>query len=387
MNILHLSSKPVYPLVDGGCVAIAANLKALSELSDQIGHIYIETHKHPASRDLYPKNTRFGLEEKQSMVSTEISAIGALKGLLTGKNYNLSRFWSSEFADLLQQYLKVNKPDLIVLESLFLTPYLALIRSVSTARIVVRTHNVEHQLWEQQASEASFPKKWYLKKLAKSLKKEEIASLNNVDLIWTLTEEDASQLKKSGVTTPITYIPVAVRTAASLPDYTNPDFFHLGALNWEPNRLAVQRLIGDIWPKLPNAPVLHIAGSFPEELELTPSPVLQLHGFVKDAAAFMRDHGTLATPIVSGSGVRIKLLEAMAAGVPCISSTKGASGIRLHDSPVKIADSDAEWVAALSEFSLSETIRREYGEKGKAYMDNYHSFTAVKAQMLTSLGK
>jgi glycosyltransferase involved in cell wall biosynthesis len=281
------------------------------------------------------------------------------------------------------------KPDVIVLESLFLVRYVKAIRSVSEATLVIRAHNVEYQLWEQQAEAAAFPKKSYLKHLAKTLRREELKGLNNVDQIWTITHEDEQQLQKLGVTNPIVTIPVAVETGEKLPDYANTDFFHLGSLNWEPNKLAVRRLLKDIWPDFAERyqSTLHIAGAFSDDFTMEFVQRVKIHGFAEDAAAFMLEHGTLAAPVVSGSGVRIKLLEAMSLGIPCITTALGAAGIAHPEEQLRLAGTNAEWLAALTEFAASEDIRRNYGLRGRAYMEKYHSFASVTAQILAALGR
>jgi len=375
-------------VVDGGCVAMAATLKTLHLISDDVAHCFVQTPRHPAQRDLYPAGTRFALDDASSFINTDVSAIGALSAFIRGKNYNLSRFYSATFGNELKAYLTAEQPEIIVLESLFLVPYLKTIRSVSAAKIVLRAHNIEHQLWEQQADQASSLKKTYLNHLARTLKREEIRGWKQVDLIWAISDEDAQQIRDFGIKTPVTTIPVAMETGTLLPDYGNPDFFHLGSLNWEPNKVAVKRLLTDIWPQFNTTSQsrLHIAGSFSEDFKMDFVAHVQMHGFVESAEQFMLQHGTLVAPVVSGSGVRIKLLEALSLGIPCITTRLGAAGIQHAEEQLKIARTDEEWLEALKEFTASEELRRNYGEKGKAYMQKYHSFTAVKAQMITSLG-
>ena len=121
--------------------------------------------------------------------------------LVKGENYNLTRFYTEAVEAYLKDYLQQEAFDVIVLESLFLSGYIPAIRSVSDAKIIVRAHNVEHELWEQQARESkNILKKWYLNALAKSLKKAEIKQLNDADQIWTITQEDALKLAALGVT-------------------------------------------------------------------------------------------------------------------------------------------------------------------------------------------
>lgn len=388
MNILHISNKPVFPTIDGGCVAMKAMLETLLQLTPEVDHVYIHTPRHRTDPSRYPSEIRLPVAHEASFIDTSVSLTGALKGLITGKNYNLSRFYSETFRNEIEQLVRKKSYTLIVLESLFLVPYVEMLRTVSNATIVVRAHNVEYLLWQQQAKGASFLKKWYLKHLAKTLQREEVAGLNQVDLIWTITDEDAALLRKTGVTTNTVTIPVAIEPSENLSDYSNPDFFHIGALNWEPNKLAVQRLLTDIWPWFSHSGSrLHIAGSFPEGNHFPQLPGVDFHGFVENARQFMIANGTLVAPILTGSGVRIKLLEALAMGVPCITTSLGAAGIKDAENVLKVADSDDDWITALTEFASSADLRQQAGEKGRAYIRKYHSFAIVKTLITESLAR
>jgi polysaccharide biosynthesis protein PslH len=384
MNILHISNKPVFPLVDGGCVAMSKILESLQQLADT-EHIFIQTSKHPFVAGAYPENVALPFPAEKTLIDTNLRPGKALKALFSDKNYNLSRFYNRDFEKLLTDYVTIRSFDVIVLESLFLAMYIPSLRKVTKAKLIVRAHNVEHELWEQQALHASFPKNLYLRSLAKSLKREEIQLLNEADHIWAITDEDHRRFKTLGIQTPITTIPVAMEIPEVSADYSCNDFFHLGSLNWLPNRMAVKELTEQIWPKsnLTNSR-LHIAGSFSDKQNFHAKNI-RFHGHVKDAVHFMQTHGILVSPVRTGSGVRIKLLEALSLGVPCITTSLGATGIRQPEEILCVANTEAEWLKAIKKMCDSETLRHEFGLKAQRYMQKYHSFATVNAQILKSL--
>lgn len=249
--------------------------------------------------------------------------------------------------------------------------------------MIIRMHNIEHDLWFQQAKNASFPKSKYLTSLAKSMKKEEIQLLQSADRLWPITSEDKEKLKQLNVTTPAQLIRVAIpkNTAVST---CSGDFFHLGSMNWEPNKTAVNRLLHTIWPRFSKentSSQLHLAGTFFSEHQFPATTRTVFHGQVPNSFAFMSEHGTLVAPVTSGSGIRIKLLEAMAIGVPCITTQLGAAGVDPEEAGIFIAESDDEWLEAMYEYSNSEELRRERGLKARSYMEKYHSFAAVNDQI------
>lgn len=387
MNILHISNKPIYPQVDGGCIAMAKLLSSLTQLAT-VKHVFLQTPKHPFSPNAYPKEISLELPAESTFIDTSIRPLSALKALISGKNYNLKRFHGEKFEKALLAYIQTNAFDTIVLESLFLAPYINAIRAVFSGNIIIRTHNVEHELWEQQAASASGFKKWYLRSLARSMKREEIVLLNSADAIWTITSEDAQRFHELGITKPIHVIPVVMETSPQAADYASGDFFHLGSMNWVPNQLAVKRLVSELWPQLQldkTQHQLHLAGSFPDAMEETAAPGINYHGFVQHAETFMQQHGILVAPITAGSGVRIKLLEAMALGVPCITTPLGATGIRIEEDCLKIASSNEEWLHAMETLALSAENRQELGTNAQRYMEKYHSFAAINAQIHAAL--
>lgn len=390
MKILHFSNKPVFPQVDGGCVAMAKVLRSIREIAEETHHICLSTPKHSFQQKAYPSDIIMPVSQTGIFVDTSIRISGAIIALLKGENYNLKRFQSINAEDVLKKLLSNTNYDAVVLESLFLCPYIPVIRKHSKATIVVRTHNVEHELWEQQADQTAGIKKRYLRSLARSLKREELRLLNQADQIWAITHEDADKFRELGVTVPVTTIPVAMDLPEETADYSINDFFHLGSLNWSPNQLAVKELITELWPAFPHEDgvKLHIAGSFDsgDAIFKSDDPMIIRHGFVRDAAAFMRSHGILLTPVRTGSGVRIKLLEALSLGVPCITTPLGAVGIADTENSLKIAETPEEWLAAMQVLHDSAAMRRELGERGRVYMQKYHSFATVNAQIIATLG-
>lgn len=390
MNILHLSNKPVFPQVDGGCVAMARLLQNLEMLFGTVDHIPVSTPKHPFHPEVYPQHIYLPVRDSQTFIDTSLRPVAALRALISGKNYNLERFYSETFAQMLQEVLSQKAYDLVVLESLFTCPYIKVIRQFSKARIVVRSHNAEFQLWEQQAKEASGVKRMYLRSLASTLKREESVLLNSADHIWAITSEDAHSLAQIGVIVPITVIPVAMDIPEEAPDYSCADFFHLGSLNWHPNQLAVQEITEVLWPafRRNHHAKLHIAGSFAgtgRPAFLTEDQSVQWHGFVEDASDFMRTNGILIAPVRTGSGIRIKLLEALAAGAPCITTRIGAMGIVDPESVLHIAETTKDWITSMHTLCESPEAREKSGKSGQDYMRKYHSFTSVNAQIRSTL--
>jgi glycosyltransferase involved in cell wall biosynthesis len=310
-------------------------------------------------------------------IDTRLRVWGAFSSLLKKRNYNLERFRDSEVQMALAGLLRQDF-DLVLFDGLFAGACLTNMNLPNDLRSILRTHNVEHEIWRGLAKESRKGlKKRYLDQLATSLSREELRILSNVDEIWSMTEEDRKGFLELGVKTEITTIPVVVNKVDSEPDLSANSAFFLGSMDWLPNLEAVRFLTDQIWKDNRGLPSLKIAGSKSEKLSL-PSFV-QNCGRVPDVTDFMQHAGFMVAPIFSGSGVRIKLLEALAAGVPCITTKMGAQGISIEDSGVMMAETVEEFRTAIQQLSKSTVLREELSKKGKDYVENYHSFDVVNA--------
>lgn len=381
MRILYLTNKPIFPIVDGGCKAMHQFLKCLIQCDYTIEHICLSTHKHSFDLENYPKSILDKIPTSNFDIDTKIKVIPALKSLKNRKSYVVSRFNSGEFHVKLDTLLSIGDFTHIILESLFLAPYIETIRKSSKAKIILRTHNVEHKIWNQLALNSSNPfKRIYFKRLSEDLKKYEIDCLKKVDFIAAITEEDLSVFEELGITTPKTVIPIAIDLSEDHVDYSVSNLFFIGSMNWKPNIEAVNWLVNEILPavKIVYPKIeLHLAGSYMENQFPTDGlKGIFNHGFVSDSHEFMQNNGLLISPIKSGSGVRVKLLEAMALGVPVVTTKIGATGIQKNNS-VYLAETTTAFVTQIIELIKYQEKRMALGEKARKFIEDNNSVKSI----------
>ncbi len=387
MRILYIAPKSPAPIIDGGCFAMMECLKGLSKIAEVDGIIF-ETHKHPYTKESERILGQYLKDQTVVPISTEIKAAGALVNFLRRRNYNLSRFRSEKLYHELAKGLK-KKYDYIVCDSLFAAAQLSHFDFRELAPVIIRSHNIESEIWKLHASlETSVLKRFYLRTLEKTLRREEIEILNKVNTIWAISSEDQEWITKHTRQKNVVLLPVSITSDPALkPDYTNKGFFHLGSMDWKPNQEAVDHLVKKIWsnPKVSEF-TLKIAGSKSEHFSFLNTNSIEVVGWVKDSNVFMAKSGTLITPILSGSGIRIKLLEAMALGVPCITTKLGASGIDIPQSGLQVAETDEAFVELILKFHENEDLRQEVGSKSRDYISKVHSFDNCIALMKHTFG-
>ena len=188
MRVLQITNKPLLPLIDGGCIAMHQITQSLLQNKVAVDVLSIATPKHTFKKELY---TTFNAQA--AFVDTSIQPFKAFRQSFKTQPYILKRFESKDFEALIIDTLKKNSYDIIHFESLYTTPYLEVVKKHSNAKLVYRAHNIEHQIWEANASlEKNAFKKAYLQRMAKQLKKveETIPALFDAIVPISATDED-----------------------------------------------------------------------------------------------------------------------------------------------------------------------------------------------------
>jgi len=358
MRILQVCNKVPWPPKDGGAIATLTMSKGFSLLGHDVHILSMNTKKHHITIDEIPNDLKERMDFHLVDVPAKITSFGLLGNLLFSKRpYNASRFISGRFSQKLVELLQENEFDLIQLEGLYLCPYIPVIRKHSKALIAYRAHNVEHEIWERTAAVTPGTKRVYLKLLANRIRKFELSHLNNYDVLVPITDRDGELLDRLGNTKPRHTTQTGIDLATLVPkagQLEYPSVFHLGALDWAPNQEGLLWFLVNCWPKLQQKhPTLkfYVAGrNAPDWLQsrLQYKNVVFL-GEIEDAYAFMNSKAIMVAPLLSGSGMRIKIIEGLALGKAIVSTTIGAEGIAVEKGKhILLADEPNELIDGVS---------------------------------------
>jgi glycosyltransferase involved in cell wall biosynthesis len=388
MKILQLCHKPPLPAKDGGCIAMDNLTQGLLQLGHKVKVLTIYTHKHDLNLEQLPEEYIQQTDIEGVFVDTRINLVDAFTAFMTNDSYHVNRFFSPDMDIKIDRLLRKHQFDIIHLESLFMTPYLGTIKRRSKAPVVLRAHNIEYTIWEKIAIGTKNPvKKAYINHLARQLKEYELNMFNFVDGIATISESDKIRMLQLGVRQPIRTISFGIDLNKYHP--LNPpqdvSLFHLGAMDWEPNIEGLTWFIENIWPHIhQHFPQLklNLAGrNMPDKFIQLQVPGVQVIGEVEDAHGFMSQHAIMVVPLLSGGGIRVKIIEGMALGKAIVSSTIGAIGIEDHHTEsLKIADSVQEWINALEPLVSNTEEVKIQGQKARAFAEsNFDNVKITKA--------
>lgn len=369
MKVLQLCNKPPYPSVDGGTMAMESITSGLLCEGCEVKVLTVETDKHPVRRELIPAEylEQTGLESVY--VDLRVKLLPAIFAMLCGESYHVKRYVSEAFAAKLREILEKETFDIVHVESIFLTPYVPLIRKYSDAKVILRAHNVEHLIWRQVAQSCTNSlKRWYLKHLSLTLRAYELEHLNDYDGVVCITKNDAEVFRQAGCRKPVVSIPFGIDPGEMPSVEVEPDsLFHIGAMDWLPNQESIRWLLEEVWPvvhrEVPQAK-LYLAGrKMPARWMEAKIEGVSVIGEVPDAMYFIGSKKINVVPLLSGSGIRVKIIEAMSIGKTVVTTTVGAQGIDYTDGEnILIADTPEQFARQIKRCLDDDAFCSRVGE-------------------------
>lgn len=356
MRILQICNKAPYPANDGSSIAICSLAEGLADSGAELHLLAINTKKHYKPDDKVDEGFKQKTHYRSVFRNTDTSAIGALLNLFSPQSYFVSRFYFKQFGQALAETLTARQFDIVQIEGVFMASYIPLIRRLSKARITLRSHNIEHQIWERHIPhEKNGLKKWYLGLQNRRLKRFELEAFKAVDAIVTITDIDRQNTQKlmpgKPVFTCLTGVDMNKYHACGAATYPGTAF-HFASMDWLPNIEAADWLMSEVWPlvtKQNRQVKLVLAGrGMPARFCKLQSAQAEVQEHVPDSTQFYRDYDVMLVPLWSGSGLRIKLVEGLAYGKPIITTSIGAEGIPYeHGKHLLIADTAQDFANAM----------------------------------------
>lgn len=408
MKILVVLPRIPVPARDGGAIVMLESLQAMHAAGVDVTVVALNTSKHHAD----PKVLAHLCRRIYSVdIATEPTALGAVRNLVAPRrstidasikhSYWVERFISHEALRLVADVAREDGPfDLIHCEQLF-TLELGLVARMELARanapvplVIYRSHNVEYRIQERMAAEQgrSWFERSYRSLLARRTRAFEEEALLVSDACATLSEDDADVYRAVDPSGAIEAVPPGIHlptddvvaAAARQPD----TICLLASMEWAPNVEGTLWFVREVLPMVrkrrPDV-VVHIAGRNPGQAitSLQNGADVIVHGEIDDPIAFRLRSAISIVPLFSGSGVRIKILEALGAACPLVTTTIGAEGLPVRDGVhVRIADDARAFADACCDLLEDRAKAAALGSAGRLLMRTSFTWDARMQELL-----
>jgi len=354
MRILHLCNKVPFPGRDGSSLAMEALIRLEVAAGYKVTVCALNSDKHFVANPTPPE----GIELVSFRATISPRWYSAWRQLWHPASFFAARFEHESVRKEVRSRAKM--VDLIVVDSLFMGLY---VNEFGQTPWVLRTHNVEFQIWNRTLKHMRWsPKKWFVEWQSRRLEIWERQMIQGRH-VWAISEEDAEEMRSIGAKS-TTVFPCTFdhhnqwhESGAS-----GKGIYHLGALDWLPNVQGLKWYIEEVHP-LVNDEVTVISKTWPSGLE---RPDSILHESDLQGRFSFSDHGIFIAPILSGSGMRIKLLEAMARGKAIVTTQIGAEGL-YGAQGVLAVDSPEEFAEAINQCICDDQFRIHQGKASRAH--------------------
>ncbi|MBO7651716.1 MAG: glycosyltransferase family 4 protein [Bacteroidales bacterium] len=395
MKILVLANKMPYPPKDGGAIATLSFARSLRRCGCEVDMLAMNTPKHFCRVEDIPTEISTKINFFAVEVDTTIKATKALCNLLfSSKPYNAERFVNEAFAEKLKALLSEKQYDVVQLEGLYLCPYIETIRKYSSAKIALRAHNVEHEIWKRMVeNEKSLPKRLYKGIIARRMRRFELSYINDYDLLVPITDRDADFFSENGNTKPVYVAQSGIEPESPLLSIDNSKadfttFSFLGALDWQPNIEGLEWFVRNVWNEYRKkhcGAKFRVAGRNADKkfADFLISNGIDYLGELESVVDFYASGLIFVVPLMSGSGMRIKIVEAMSAGKVVITTSIGTEGIATENGRnIFIADSVADFLSCMEKVASDKVFCDEVSAKARDFVKNNYDNNVIATRLL-----
>jgi glycosyltransferase involved in cell wall biosynthesis len=386
-TVLFLTTELPWPLDGGGKLRTFETLASLSGLARVTVLSFAEPGETaPAERALadrlpgvtilppVPHPIRIRRNPGQLLRTLAIS-------LATGLPYLAAKFEDRVYRRRALAAAAEARPDLIWCDHLNVFAIAAAVRDAAPGHpaLVLDEHNVESDLFARASGAGALATAARLE--APRVVDFERASLAAADGVVAIGPDDAARLVELGGGERVRAVLPSVGTLPpprEAPAAGGPAVF-LASLSWPPNAEAARFLALEVLPRLrrrlPGArAVIGGKGLGAADLRAIRAAGAEPVGFVEDAERFHREASVAVVPVLSGSGISIKLLDALKADVPVVSTTVGARSLPVaHDRELLIADGAEAFAEAVARAMTDEALRRRLVANGRTYLERHHT--------------
>jgi polysaccharide biosynthesis protein PslH len=303
-----------------------------------------------------------------------------------------------EFAAALRQLLRDNQFDIVQIEGIELAPFIRIVKELlPQSKIIFDDHNAEAELQRRAfLTDLGTPRRWpaafYSWVQARRLRRFERWACETADGVTAVSALDAKLLQELVPGLAVTAIPNCI----DVEQYSQPgetpipfDLVFIGKMDYRPNIDAMLWFAQEIWPMIVERrpeTTLAVVGQQPHArlAPLRALPNVAITGQVESVRPYLDGASVFIMPFRLGSGTRLKLIEAMAAGKAIVATPSGAEGFPLYnDKELLLATQPADFALSVLHLLGQPSERERLGQNARQFAAQYDwrvvipRFTAV----------
>jgi glycosyltransferase involved in cell wall biosynthesis len=384
INILQIAPQVPYPLNHGGRISIHGITKGINEKSHQINLVSYTNNSDNTLAEHYLKDI---CKPHFLKVDTSNKLNSAIRNLNSNIPYNISKFITNELEVFLKDFLKKHHFDLIHVDYLHMGWTVELLKSLCNIPIVLRQHDLHFRLMQRFYENENNPLIRYFAYLQyKKFLTYEPNLCEKFDSCVMITETDEKELLSlnSNIKTKVISIGVEEKLLEMPIKPKVPySMFHLGPLDWLPNKDGLQWFLTNIFPsvisRIPEAKLyVYSAGSDKLKIDKSLRDNVILKGYVNDIWEEVKDKELLVVPLRIGSGIRVKIIEMLAAGKLIITTNVGKEGIDAIDGQhLLVADRPSEFADKIISFFKNEYDKEILVKNGRELIRNKYTWSRI----------
>jgi len=313
-----------------------------------------------------------------------------LESLATGDSFILRRDDRSAMRTMVRQLLDEERIDVLHVDQLNMMRF---VPPDWHGTVILDEHNAVWQVVERLRKGASNPfARWLLRREVRLMRKIEGEACRRAQVVLAVSEHDQQALYEvAGERVKIEVVPITVDAErfTSIWEARDPQpnrLFTIGTMFWPPNSEGVIWLLHEGYEHLrtlcPGVTYDIVGARPPQTLKTLAGQCagVYLHGYVADAVPFWTHTTALAVPLLSGGGVRVKILEAMAMGLPVVSTTVGCEGLEVQDGVhLLIADTPNDFARACAAVLQDKELARKLAQNARQLiLERYDAKIALR---------
>lgn len=384
MRILQIAPRFTLPADDGGKIGIFNITKQFAELGCDVTFLTFDdgtiSDEHAKEFEKYAR-----LETIEHKPENSIS--NAMSAFVRNDSVYLFKHFNAKATSFLDKYLKSRKFDVVHADHTAMARAALYARKKLGCAAGLRLHNVEWIIWKRYADSLSLanPMKYYALYQALLLRRYEGALIEKFDVAFPITSNDHENARQIAPNAHLVTVPAGVDMDKflSTSGHSRNGFEMLIATSffWRHNADGLRWFIAKVMPEIkrrfPDAS-LTIIGKGSDTMFKTDTRLgIRALGYVPSIAEYLARAGICIAPLFVGGGIRIKILEALASGLPTVATGIAAEGIEADESNgLFVADSEQEFIARISYLMSNTDSLPRLGAKASNFVSERYSWRA-----------